>query len=122
MQSAWGQVAGIGVDVHVHRISGRLRWTKHAADPERTREQLEAWLPKDKWEDVNLLMVGLGQTVCTALRPRCDDCLIGIRGLCPSAPRNVRNKATEGQQITVGGDDNGDGDDQSIPDIEDVKP
>ena len=28
MRSAWGEVLGIGVDVHVHRISNRLGWVK----------------------------------------------------------------------------------------------
>ncbi len=37
MQAAWGKVVGIGVDVHVHRISNRLRWNK-TTTPEKTRE------------------------------------------------------------------------------------
>lgn len=37
MQCAWDDCVGIGVDVHVHRISGRLGWTTNAKVPEDTR-------------------------------------------------------------------------------------
>ncbi|KAL8276394.1 hypothetical protein RQP46_011192 [Phenoliferia psychrophenolica] len=45
---AIGINAGIGVDVHVHRISNRLGWHKPATTtPEGTRLNLESWLPKE---------------------------------------------------------------------------
>ena len=37
MTCAWGIVEGIGVDVHVHRISNRLQWVK-TSTPEETRK------------------------------------------------------------------------------------
>ncbi|MCO5590048.1 hypothetical protein L7F22_044017 [Adiantum nelumboides] len=46
LQSAWNINVGIGVDVHVHRVSNRLKWVK-SNDPEGTRLQLQSWLPKD---------------------------------------------------------------------------
>ena len=45
MKSAWGEVTGIGVDTHVHRISNRLGWVK-TKQPEQTRGALEDWLPR----------------------------------------------------------------------------
>lgn len=45
MKSAWGEVSGIGVDTHVHRICNRLGWVK-TKQPEETRVALEALLPK----------------------------------------------------------------------------
>jgi endonuclease-3 len=92
MGSAWGKVEGIGVDVHVHRISQRLGWVSHTnqrnkmkkkedGTPEETRRALEEWLPKEHWGEINPLLVGLGQTVCSALRPQCDSC--GLKELCP---------------------------------------
>jgi endonuclease-3 len=33
--------------------------------PEKTREALESWMPRDVWPDINLVMVGLGQEVQT---------------------------------------------------------
>lgn len=40
MQCAWDKCVGIGVDVHVHRISARLGWTqeKECKTPEDTRK------------------------------------------------------------------------------------
>lgn len=41
-----GKPSGIGVDVHVHRITNRLGWHK-TTTPEQTRLNLESWLPKE---------------------------------------------------------------------------
>ncbi len=61
---AWGNVSGIGVDVHMHRMFNQLKWVDSTAStPEKTREQLEGWLPKEKWGEINALWVGLGQEV-----------------------------------------------------------
>ena len=47
MDIAWGNVTGIAVDTHVHRISNRLGWVKKTTkDPEDTRKALEDWLPR----------------------------------------------------------------------------
>lgn len=57
MSAAWGRDEGIGVDVHVHRITNLWAWHK-TNNPEETRHALEAWLPKEKWHDINHLLVG----------------------------------------------------------------
>lgn len=73
----------LGVDTHVHRISNRLRWTmKPTKEPEKTRRDLENWLPKDLWHEVNEMLVGFGQTICTPLNPKCSECLNA--NICPS--------------------------------------
>lgn len=75
---ARGETHGICVDTHVHRISNRLGWVNtwgaKSNGPEKTRIQLEALLPKDKWENVNGLLVGFGQTICDAKKPKCSTC------------------------------------------------
>lgn len=74
----------IGVDVHVHRISNRLGWVKKATkSPEDTRKELESWLPYEYWDEINYLMVGFGQTICTPINPKCDIC--SNRDICPSS-------------------------------------
>uniref|UniRef100_H2ZQ65 Endonuclease III homolog n=1 Tax=Ciona savignyi TaxID=51511 RepID=H2ZQ65_CIOSA len=83
MNCAWNKVVGIGVDVHVHRISNRLGWVKKAKDPEQTRKQLEDWLPKELWKEVNWLLVGFGQQICLPTTPKCSECL--NNKVCPSA-------------------------------------
>lgn len=45
----------LGVDTHVHRISNRLGWV-NSKTPEGTRKQLEEWLPKEKWTEINWLL------------------------------------------------------------------
>jgi len=46
LQCAWDINAGIGVDVHVHRITNRLKWHKPpTVTPEQTRLNLQSWLP-----------------------------------------------------------------------------
>lgn len=84
MSAAWGRDEGIGVDVHVHRITNLWGWHK-TQNPEQTRAALEAWLPRDKWHDINNLLVGFGQTICLPVGRKCGDCKLADRGLCPSA-------------------------------------
>jgi len=81
LSCAWGKNDGIGVDVHVHRICQRLHFTKKPKNPEATRNQLESWLPKDKWQEINKLLVGFGQQICSAKSPNCSNCLNNT--ICP---------------------------------------
>ena len=59
---AWNVTSGIGVDTHMHRLFNNLKWV-NSKNPEDTREQMEGWLPKERWGNVNLLWVGVGQEV-----------------------------------------------------------
>ncbi|XP_052899662.1 endonuclease III-like protein 1 [Anopheles moucheti] len=83
MRSAWNIVTGIGVDTHVHRITNWLKWVpKETKNPEETRQALEKWLPYELWDEVNHMLVGFGQTICTSRFPRCNDCLNA--SICPA--------------------------------------
>lgn len=84
MSAAWGRIEGIGVDVHVHRITNLWGWHKTRM-PEETRTTLEAWLPKDRWHEINHLLVGFGQTICLPVGRRCGECVLSEMRLCPSA-------------------------------------
>lgn len=84
LSAAWGRHEGIGVDVHVHRITNLWGWHK-TSTPEQTRAELEAWLPREKWHEINHLLVGLGQTICLPVGRRCGECDMSKEGLCPSA-------------------------------------
>ncbi|TMW56455.1 hypothetical protein Poli38472_006465 [Pythium oligandrum] len=90
MSCAWKTTVGICVDTHVHRISNRLGWVKtwntknpKSQDPEKTRLELEDWLPREHWNPINVLLVGFGQTICLPRGPKCDECKVAH--LCPSA-------------------------------------
>lgn len=82
LHSAWDDPQGIGVDVHVHRIANRLQWVGNTKNPEETRKELQSWLPKGRWREINTMLVGFGQTMCKA-QPLCDAC--PVSHLCPSS-------------------------------------
>lgn len=86
MSVAWNRTEGIGVDVHVHRITNMWGWNK-TKNPEETRLALQSWLPHDRWREINGLLVGLGQSVCLPVGRRCGDCDLGWQGLCKAAER-----------------------------------
>ncbi|KAF7560879.1 hypothetical protein G7046_g3250 [Stylonectria norvegica] len=92
---AWNRTEGIGVDVHVHRITNLWGWNK-TKNPEETRLALQSWLPHDKWREINHLLVGFGQTVCLPIGRKCGECDLGLDGLCKAAERK---KVIEGRRI-----------------------
>jgi hypothetical protein len=59
---AFNRCTGIGIDTQMHRMFNQLKWVD-SNNPEQTRKQLQAWLPQEHWNSVNLLWVGLGQEV-----------------------------------------------------------
>ncbi|UKZ72988.1 hypothetical protein TrVFT333_000626 [Trichoderma virens FT-333] len=92
---AWNRTEGIGVDVHVHRITNMWGWNK-TKNPEETRLALQSWLPHDRWREINGLLVGLGQSVCLPVGRRCGECDLGLQGLCKAAERK---KVLEGRRF-----------------------
>lgn len=66
MDFAWGEVSGIAVDTHVHRITHRLGWmTREFQNPEEARKTLEKWFPK--YVNVNFNYLGLDSILCAGL-------------------------------------------------------
>ncbi|KAG4303895.1 hypothetical protein PORY_002712 [Pneumocystis oryctolagi] len=84
LSCAWNRTEGIGVDVHVHRISNLLGWV-NTKTPEQTRLKLESWLPKKYWKEINHLFVGFGQTICLPRGRKCSLCTLSSLNLCPSS-------------------------------------
>ena len=105
MSSAWGKTLGIGVDVHVHRITNLWGWHK-TKTPEETRAALEAWLPQEKWHEINHLLVGFGQTICLPVGRDCGTCTLSAKGLCPSAvvSKTKKVKRIKKEEQAVEGD------------------
>lgn len=81
LQIVTGVAVGIAVDTHVHRISNRLGWCK-SSSPEQSRMQLQSWLPREHWAEINVLFVGFGQQICEAKSPKCTQC--SIKYICPT--------------------------------------
>lgn len=65
--------AGISVDIHVHRITNRWGYV-HTRQPEQTMIALEEKVPKEKWIDINRLLVPFGKHICTGKLPHCSSC------------------------------------------------
>jgi endonuclease-3 len=68
-------IPAIAVDTHVHRISNLLGLVK-TENPDDTELELSRKVPRERWHDINRLMVRHGQTVCKPVKPMCGDCPI----------------------------------------------
>lgn len=82
MKVAWNEITGIAIDTHMHRICNRLKWV-NTKTPEQTRVELESWLPREHWDNINHLLVGFGQSICSPIKPNCKSCL--NKSICPSS-------------------------------------
>ncbi len=69
---ATGQAA-ISVDVHVHRVVNRWGYVL-AKQPEQTLKVLETMVPRERWVDINRLLMPFGKHICTGTLPKCSTC------------------------------------------------
>ena len=72
-------IPSVVVDTHVKRISNRLGFTKET-DPVKIEYELMKKLPKEQWSAINLQLITLGRSICTARKPKCGECF--LRDLC----------------------------------------
>jgi endonuclease-3 len=80
--SAFGKNEGIAVDTHVKRVSARLGLTENT-NPDKIEKDLMITVPKNDWGLFSLLLIRHGREICTAKKPRCQDCV--LNKICPSA-------------------------------------
>lgn len=81
-QELWDIAEGIVVDTHVSRVSNRLGLTKET-DPKKIEKDLMKIIPKNYWRNFSGAAVLHGRYICTAKKPKCQDCV--LNKLCPSA-------------------------------------
>ncbi|MCR4589569.1 MAG: endonuclease III [Lachnospiraceae bacterium] len=74
-------IPSVVVDTHVKRISRKLGITKEE-DPVKIEFDLMKKLPEEQWSAINLQLITLGRTICTARNPKCGECFLS--DLCPS--------------------------------------
>ena len=85
MCEAFHDPQGIAVDTHVYRIAHRLKLAGPSADtPAKTEAALLAVYPRDQWLFINHQWVHFGREYCQARSPKCAECPVGQKGLCPS--------------------------------------
>ena len=70
----------IVVDTHVKRISRKLGFVQ-SSDPEKIEYELMEILPKDHWILYNIHIITLGRRICTARKPKCNECF--LKEYCP---------------------------------------
>ncbi len=78
--TAFGKAAGVVVDTHVKRLSGRLGLSAES-DPVKIENDLMAALPEGEWIFAGHALILHGRRVCPARKPRCGEC--GLAGVCP---------------------------------------
>jgi len=71
---------GVVVDTHVARVSRRLGLTAEKS-PEKIEQDLMARIPRRQWIDFGHRMIQHGRRVCTARKPKCDQC--PLESVCP---------------------------------------
>jgi endonuclease-3 len=82
LYNAYGVIAGIAVDTHVRRVSGRLGMTQNT-DPDKIEKDLMKTVPRAKWGSFPYLLIEHGRAVCTARKPKHGICI--LNDICPSA-------------------------------------
>jgi len=65
----------IAVDTHVLRVSRRLG-ISHSDNPDKVEEELTAQLPDKLLTAFNLALILHGRETCTALKPKCPECVL----------------------------------------------
>ena len=84
--TAYGIAAGLVVDTHVQRVSGRLDLTKQK-DPVKIEQDLMKVIPQEKWISFSHQLIHFGRQTCVARKPRCAEC--GLYDLCYSKDKTA---------------------------------
>ena len=79
-------IPSVVVDTHVKRISRKLGLTKEE-DPVKIEFDLMKKLPEEQWSAINLQLITLGRSICTARNPKCEQCF--LKDLCPSSGSRI---------------------------------
>jgi len=70
----------MAVDTHVFRVSARIGLTTNAVNTLQTEKQLIKYIPENKVALAHHWLILHGRYVCTARKPKCDEC--GIKQYC----------------------------------------
>lgn len=89
LAEAFGIAEGIAVDTHVFRIAHVLDFSC-GDTPQQVEKDLCDLYPQKDWVTINRRWVLFGRRICIARRPRCADCPLAEKGLCPNAPKSAR--------------------------------
>ncbi|HEX6311743.1 MAG TPA: endonuclease III [Acidimicrobiia bacterium] len=82
LRSVGYDLPGLPVDTHVGRLSRRLELTDQT-DAVKAEHDLNALVAPEERGGLSLRLILHGRRICTARRPRCDECV--LNDICPSA-------------------------------------
>lgn len=71
----WGKAA-MAVDTHVFRVSNRIGLTSNSPNPVQTEKTLVKYIPTELLAKAHHWLILHGRYVCTARKPKCDECMI----------------------------------------------
>jgi endonuclease III len=89
---SWG-LPDIPVDVHIHRVGGRLGLFPAKASLERAHDEMLALVPSEDVYEFHLNLIRHGRTLCRP-KPRCGEC--DLRRMCPWYKDLDRDEAASG--------------------------
>lgn len=82
LAEAFGIAEGIAVDTHVFRIAHILGFSQ-GSTPEQVEKDLCALYPEEQWVHINRRWVLFGRDLCIARHPKCAECPLAEKKLCP---------------------------------------
>jgi endonuclease III len=94
----WG-IPEIPVDVHVHRVGGRLGFFPAKASFERAHDEMLAVVPPEDAHELHVNLIRHGRAICRP-KPRCGEC--ALRRMCPWYREHRPGSATGGSKISGG--------------------
>ncbi len=91
------------VDVHIHRIAGRLGLIGAKTNPEKAHGELGPFVPKGRAFELHVNMLAFGRTICKARSPLCGECDFRRmchyhRGIIPDNLRITRPGSARGKR------------------------
>lgn len=78
----------IAVDTHVYRVSNRIG-IADSKDVLTTEKQLMESIPKDLWSLSHHLLIYHGRNICTARKPKCENC--PLNKMCNYYKNKIKN-------------------------------
>jgi endonuclease III len=84
--TAFGIAAGVVVDTHVIRLSGRLDLSRNT-DARKIEQDLMRVIPQNKWIMFSHQLIWHGRKICQARKPRCAEC--NLETLCYAKDKTI---------------------------------
>lgn len=92
--NAFDTHVGVVVDTHVTRLANRLDLTDHASDAVKIEQDLMKIVPPGDWTLFSHLLIHHGRAICTARKPKCEQC--PLLPHCPTGKQIMEERSKRG--------------------------